>query len=110
LGAGRTEFAIRKHKQKKCFSGGKGTEPWAESEIWRVLIRNRRLDQTWTEYENQAQGDDGYPYFSTSDDKIYARLAPSGIWLEIAYKSYIERHRLFKKSGGATTSSGWDQL
>ena len=76
--------------------------PFAESEVWRMLIRNGRSDQTWHEYKTE---DVSVHYFTTNDDTIYARWTENGTWLEIAYKSWIDRHVGFKDAAPADNAA-----
>jgi hypothetical protein len=74
-----------------------------DSAIWAQLQANSRRSQNWTEY--YVDGNDGAApgrYFHTDDDKIYARLrnmkAEDGRtfqFMEVAYKSWIERNAGF---------------
>ena len=71
-----------------------------DSAVWAQLQANSRRGENWTEYS--VDGSDGAApgrYFHTDDDKIYGRLrnmkAEDGRtyqFMEVAYKSWIERH------------------
>ncbi len=66
-------------------------QAFAQSEIWRILIRNAQVGQTWTTYHTDSTAVE----FRTHDGLIYASWMENGTVLRVAYKSWLDRHHIW---------------
>jgi hypothetical protein len=94
-------FVAEMFRNNQCevvrYLAPKGATGFAESEIWRMLIQNARVGQTWKQYSEE----NGTRYFATDDSLLYARIMDNGTFLEIAYKTWIDTHVGFKANVNA---------
>jgi hypothetical protein len=77
---------------------------FADSEIWRTVLFHSQ-GGFWNEYPSNTTG---ARFFSTSDNQIYARLSEKGSSLQIAYKTWIDRHHLWSSDDSNNNGGNTD--
>jgi hypothetical protein len=65
-----------------------------QDSVWKILTRNSRDNQHWTEGQNT---DEGLRQYFTDDGKILALSDSNGSWLRIAYRSWLDRNNLLDR-------------